>query len=393
VRECDETLAPLTQTALLQWINTTFHTCLTFGWLQTFLQSQSALFVVDAEPIESERADLKDEQLKENAKILATKVQKANVELIMNVDETGLDCKRDTEKLRVVSTRQCPRMYRSVRAESHITLLPTIGITGWTLTHLVIIKTLSTVSELAVRYGFPKSNWAHLTTSSSAYINEKLFRYWVDEILVPGVQARHRLLNLADNASALLILDGCLAHNEELLKDLSKYHIDYHFLVPHSSHITQPLDRGIFSFFKRVFKNVSCDDTTNKVGRRMMRGLIALTQVCTPPSIRSSFWRAGMEMNYEDGKPIVTVNVETWLVQRNSPQSDLKEETFINDNLKKRSRTKTAMKGMTKKEEAARVKKAKNSHPEEKERGDETRQEVQAHRQEGENREEKSQEK
>lgn len=204
-------------------------------------------------------------------------------------------------------------------------------------------------------------------------MNDEVFSYWVSEILVPGVQARRRLLGLADDAPALLVLDGCLAHNKETLAELSKHSIDHHFLPPHSSHITQPLDRGILSSFKRVFKNEQCTETTNKVGRRMMRGLNALTKVCTPSNTRSSFWRAGIELNYEDSKPVITVNVETWLVQRNAPQSDLKEESFINNNLKKRARAKTVMKGQTKKEKEKEIKRAKKSHSEETERENEYR--------------------
>ena len=55
-------------------------------------------------------------------------------------------------------------------------------------------------------------------TSSSVYINEKLFLYWIEKILVPEVQARQRALELLNKAPALLILDGYLAHNEKSFK-------------------------------------------------------------------------------------------------------------------------------------------------------------------------------
>ena len=73
--------------------------------------------------------------------------------------------------------------------------------------------------------------------SSSAYINEKLFSYWIKKILVLKVQARQKALELLNKASALLILDGCLAYNEKLFQSLSNHYIDFYFLVPHSSHI------------------------------------------------------------------------------------------------------------------------------------------------------------
>ena len=186
------------------------------------------------------------------------------------------------------------------------------------------------------------------------------------------------MLGLPENAKALLILDGCLAHDKEKLRVLGEHFIDYHFLLPHSSHITQPLDRGIFSYFKRVFKTTHNNDTQNKVGRRIMRGLNALSQVCTPGNIRSSYWRAGFELNYDDGKPSVTVNAETWLVQKNSPQTDVKEEFFINSAMKKRARTKTAFKGLTKKEKAENKKKKRKESEKEEEKTKETNEPVES---------------
>lgn len=362
VAECDAKLVPLTQIALLKWINSTFDLSLSHGWMRMFLGAEKSLFLVDAHPIESARGKLEEGTLSENAKILAEKTAIAHPELVMNCDETGLDCKKELSMLKVVSRRQCPRVYCADRGDSHITFLVTAGITGWTLPHLAIIKTMSVVSDLSARYGFPKSSWAHIVSSTSAYINEKLFDYYIDEILVPGVQARRRMLGLIE-ANALLILDGCLCHKEEKLKALSQHQIFYHFLPPHSSHITQPLDRGLFSYHKRVFKNTQCDDTKNKVGRRLMRGLIALSSVCVFSNLRSSFWRAGMELNYNEGKPLIHINSQTWLIQLRSPNSELKEEHFVDETLKKRKRVKTVMKGLTKKEMAQDSKKRKVAVP------------------------------
>ena len=70
-----------------------------------------------------------------------------------------------------------------------------------------------------------------------------------------------RAHGLLDKIWYLLIPDSCLAHIEVYLQDLKKHFINYHFLIPHSSHLTQPLDRGIFSSFKWVFKITQYNDT------------------------------------------------------------------------------------------------------------------------------------
>ena len=243
------------------------------------------LFLVDSEHLEEVKTKVTDQQLKKNSDIFIAKLQVDHPELVVNMDETSLDSKQETDKLKVVSQHDCPRQYQSMRGDSHITFVPTVGVTGWTLPVLVILKSLTVVSDLAIRYGFPKSQWAHLVSSTSAYINEEIFEYWVTSILVPRVETRRRMLGLPEDAKALLILDGCLSHSKSKLEDLKDKFIDFHYLVPHSSNITESLDQGIFSYHKRIIKNMTCNDTFNKMGKCVMKGLIAMSQVCTPSHI------------------------------------------------------------------------------------------------------------
>ena len=107
---------------------------------------------------------------------------------------------------------------------------------------MVIIKMQSIVSDLAVHFGFPSSQHAEFVSSSSPYINDELFSYWIESILVPEIVKQHRDLQIPDDAKTLLILDECLAHSEKKLQGLQEHGIEYHFLPPHLSHITQPLD-------------------------------------------------------------------------------------------------------------------------------------------------------
>ena len=158
------------------------------------------------------------------------------------MDETGLDCKRDTSRLKLASASPCPRVFKSPCGETHTTFVCGIGITEWEIHPMVIVKIKSIVSELSVHYGFPSSSHAEIVSSTSVYINEWLFSHWVTNVLVPSIRMRHHALQLPEDAPALLILDGCYAHSKEILMALQEHHIAFHFLPPHSSHITQPLD-------------------------------------------------------------------------------------------------------------------------------------------------------
>ena len=83
-----------------------------------------------------------------------------------------------------------------------------------------------------------------------------------------------------------------------------------------------------------------------------------------PPTLRSSFFRAGFELNYSEGVPKVTLNLKIWLTQRTSPGSVQKEEFFLEPN--NHTKLKTGLHGCTKKEmeenqrEEKRTEKAEN---------------------------------
>ena len=58
------------------------------------------------------------------------------------------------------------------------------------------------------------------------------------------------------NGKAVLILDGCTCHKMERFQTLlESKNIIMMFLVPHSSHLTQPLDLGIFGRLKNIMRD------------------------------------------------------------------------------------------------------------------------------------------
>jgi hypothetical protein len=61
-------------------------------------------------------------------------------------------------------------------------------------------------------------------------------------------------------------------------------------------------------------------------------------------------------MNYINRIPTINIQVQTWLIQRNSFNMNIKEKSFIYKLLKKKKRTKIVIKGETKKEKKEREK-------------------------------------
>lgn len=98
---------------------------------------------------------------------------------------------------------------------------------------------------------------------------------------------------------SVLILDGYLPHIKTFESiDLQGEKLTLHFLVPHSSHLLQPLDLCIFSVMKgaqirfRWFKNVS------EQTQELVKIHQSLYKAATPTNCRSSFRAAGIMTKY-----------------------------------------------------------------------------------------------
>ena len=82
------------------------------------------------------------------------------------------------------------------------------------------------------------------------------------------------------SAPALLILDGATQHCcPEALDLLEKNNVKVHFLVPHSSHLTQPLDCLFFKVLKgELKKSQTIYSNLSKSSHRLVHGLSSLSK-------------------------------------------------------------------------------------------------------------------
>ena len=90
-------------------------------------------------------------------------------------------------------------------------------------------------------------------------MTEPVFVLWLTEVFVPAVDERRAALRQqlgTFDEKAVLIIDGCKAHKIEPFRELlDTKNITIVFLVPHSSHLSQPLDLGIFGWLKSLTRD------------------------------------------------------------------------------------------------------------------------------------------
>jgi hypothetical protein len=170
--------------------------------------------------------------------------------LIGNFDETMLQFL--TRKIKVLVPKDCKEAIIPKQPEGpHITLGVTIFADGSHSDTLVILplKTLpQSLETLHSGYCFSRQD--------SGWINTQIFEDYCRKIIIPAYISRMEKISSTDSTiRGLLILDSHTSRiNASLLQEFAKNRIDILTLVSHSTHVLQPLDRGVFREFKNCMK-------------------------------------------------------------------------------------------------------------------------------------------
>jgi hypothetical protein len=170
---------------------------------------------------------------------------KRRPELTFNMDETMLDS--TARKIRVI----VPKDSVPVRVDSnesegmHITLVFCIAADGEHMKPSIILPLKQfplSLAELAHKF--------HWAGQSAGWMTAEIFKNWAIQGFIPHVNARRVAIN-CPNERALLFLDSHESRRSpEALQALQDANIDVYTFLSHSSHIQQPLDRGVNRSFK-----------------------------------------------------------------------------------------------------------------------------------------------
>ena len=137
---------------------------------------------------------------------------------------------------------------------------------------------------------------AKAVMSDSCWCNATIFRHYLEDHFLPHVRP-----DIQSSEHILLLYDGHASH-------VSPYHIQWaknnniilFVLPPHTSHLLQPLDVGIFGPFKSCYHSECSIFTQNHMGQKITRyemseiACKAYLKAMTPSNIQSSFRKTGI---------------------------------------------------------------------------------------------------
>jgi len=178
--------------------------------------------------------------------------------------------------------------YLTGQGKQQITVLACVSAAGTCLPTFVIFD-CQTLNPEMVRGEVPRSFYG---LSTKGWINQELFEFWFKKHFLTYAPSTHPLL---------LLMDGYSSHYcPEVIRMASEDQIVVFALPPHTTHLTQPLDKSAFSSLKVCWRQVCHEFFVKNPGRVITRydfcGLLseAWYQAMAPRNISAGFKVCGV---------------------------------------------------------------------------------------------------
>ena len=215
------------------------------GWWQSFISRHPSLSLRIPSSVSSVRAAATDPVIIDNYfNILSSSIDKNGLSAsqIFNMDETGMPLNPNPPK--TIHKRGTNAVRITSGDKSQITILACVNASGNCIPPMVIYdrKTLSTEMSNGeipgTIYGLSDKGW----------IDRELFNIWFNN---------HFLRYAPPVRPLMLLMDGHSSHYcPETIRMAAKEKIILFTLPPHTTHLTQPLDKGCFGPLKSYWKQM-----------------------------------------------------------------------------------------------------------------------------------------
>jgi hypothetical protein len=238
--------------------------------------------------------------------------------LLFNMDETMLDS--TAKKIRVIVPRESlPIRLKSNESEGlHITLVFCVAADGAHLKPSLILPVKNfpiTLAEFAANF-----NWSG---QSAGWMTTKIFEDWVANLFIPHVNARRLEIN-CPNERALLFVDSHESRRSpKALRALKANNIDVFTFPSHTSHILQPLDRGVNRSFKMKIsatKSIALHTTVDQRRYHLVKiAAKAAYEAMYPDTVKQAWAQAGISpwsLEAMQASPYVTPTLAPEVLQK-----------------------------------------------------------------------------
>lgn len=316
---------PMTRREIMQYIYQRWGVEISKRTVNRMIKTRPELSSCVALPMEKARAEVTRAELEEFYRQLAANIEGVLPESIVNLDEVGFSRKSRAAPLSCV----IPSELEGCRIEyipredtdSTFTILAAVTLVGESLLPYIVAPVKSLPNEVLVNTTWVDRDCV-LDFNRSGFANGMIVNQWYAKVFTPWLE-KHRFTVKKGNIPVVLICDGFSGHSSDELRSLTaRDNVRLIFLPPHSSHLTQALDRYVFAGMKRSYGNAVPDaEIVDRNGRKINRMLKAFYSSCTSPFTIRASWRdvgitglhdaegrsLGVEIN---GEKVITQHVE-----------------------------------------------------------------------------------
>ena len=214
-------------------------------------------------------------------------------DFVMNLDEVGCHDFVDAQNKTVIAPASCKSQvvyYPVGRSGKRASAIVCISLSGIVCPPQIAVPR-ATIDTQIFQYIPPQS--FQIATTKSGFVTTESFSKWLKEIFLPYLHFLRQKNSY--QGRAVLILDGYLPHKLSFEQiDLQGENLYIHYLVPHSSDQTQPLDLAIFGIMKKLMNDIKPPNHLTYQSKQLYKMHQSIYRACSPINCRGAFRMAGL---------------------------------------------------------------------------------------------------
>ena len=237
---------------------------ITNGWWQRFRERNAErLSLRTAAPLSKPRAQATDRDTFDRYYELLENTMKENGLLskplqIFNCDESGMPLASKLPKVIAKKEEKNPQ-YVTADTKAQITVMMCVNAAGGWIPPMVIFDR----KKLPKAYTVGEVPNTYYGLSPKGWMDSHLFHDWF---------SNHFLEYCGSQRPVLLLMDGASSHySPDMIRTAAKEQVILFVLPPHTTHLSQPLDKGVFAAVKTKWREVCHTFLMENPGRVITR--------------------------------------------------------------------------------------------------------------------------
>ncbi|KAH7820844.1 uncharacterized protein MONOS_5658 [Monocercomonoides exilis] len=167
-------------------------------------------------------------------------------ELIFNMDESSLRVPTNSKLSVVHPKNENPGFRKEPPKMANSTLVAAVAADGFALPSVILWPSKSLPDEMKPLLSQTLDIWPN----GSGWMGCNQFKKYALSTLLQGIIDRRKRMSL-ENSRCLLLIDSHISRADPTIwREFQKENIDVITFIPYSTHIAQPLDRGVFAVLK-----------------------------------------------------------------------------------------------------------------------------------------------